>query len=306
MNLHTICMRTGRALILVGGLLSAQWTPAKAQDASTALEHLQIALWPEYDRPALLVIYRFQLASEVELPAQVELPIPAAVGEPHAVAWQDADAGLFDAAYTLIADEPWSLVQIEMEQSRLGQLEYYSEINIQGAQRSFEFNWPGTVDLAGFSYEVQQPIGAIELTIEPAATSQGPGLFGLNYLSAELGAIAQDSTIEVRVSYRKDSPLLSVDALQPLSEPATPVAAEPGPANLLPWLLAGGGVLLIAGGVLYYTRGRPRPTPRPRKSRVSEGAAGIEASAIFCHHCGTKAQVNDVFCRNCGTRLRKK
>lgn len=305
MSISLLRSRIGAAILMLVCLLMLTWSSATAQNPVTVLEQLQIALWPEYDRPAMLVIYRFRLPSDVQLPALIELPIPAEAGEPHAVAWQDADAGLFDASYTLVPVTGWNLVQILMEQSRLGQLEYYAELNFDGAQRSFEFHWPGTVELASFAYEVQQPIGAQQLQVEPGDASQGAGPFGMNYLNAELGPVAVDTTIDVQVRYQKDSTLLSIEALQPLSEPA-PVAAEPGPTNLLPWALVGAGAILIAGGLFYYTRSRGlRPVPQQRRARARKAESTIEASAIFCHHCGEKAQVNDVFCRNCGTRLRK-
>jgi hypothetical protein len=309
MSKRTSCIRTSRIglpLILLSCALLFAWIPAAAQESSSSLEQLEIALWPEYDQPAMLVIYRFRISSDIQLPAVVELPIPADTGAPHAVAWQDSDAGLFDASYELIAGDPWTLVQIEMEQSRLGQLEFYAEISFEGAQRAFEFKWPGTIGLGGFSYEVQQPIGSVGLTVQPAPESEGAGPFGMNYLRAQMGPIAIDRELSVSVTYQKDSPLLSADALQPLGEPVAPVSTESGSANLLPWMLAGAGLILIAGGLLYYTRGRARPAPRRKRKAVTRDVgAELEASAIFCHQCGVKARVNDVFCRNCGTRLRK-
>ena len=77
------------ALLLVAGLL-----PAWGQDAPRA-ERLTIAFWPEYDRSAVLVTYRVELAPTVAVPALVELTIPADVGMPHAVAKRGADGGLY-------------------------------------------------------------------------------------------------------------------------------------------------------------------------------------------------------------------
>ena len=56
-----------------------------AQD-EVRLAYLQVDLWPEYDRPEMLVILRASLAADVSLPVDVTFRIPAAVGDPNAVA----------------------------------------------------------------------------------------------------------------------------------------------------------------------------------------------------------------------------
>ena len=54
--------------------------------ANPRLASLNIEIWPEYDRPAALVILRAALAESVKLPATVTLKLPAASGGPSAVA----------------------------------------------------------------------------------------------------------------------------------------------------------------------------------------------------------------------------
>ncbi|HEX9767526.1 MAG TPA: zinc ribbon domain-containing protein [Kiloniellales bacterium] len=261
-------------------------------------------MWPEYDRAATLVIYRFQLGANTPLPAVVELPIPSSVGEPNAVAWQDADQALFDAAHTIEAAGDWATVRIEMEQSRTGQLEYYADLQIVDDLRSFRFDWPGGVQIEALAYEVQQPVTATELTIVPEADRQSLGPFGLNYSIADLGPREAGSRWAIDISYRKADTILTVEALQPLGEPAAPVGNEVGTPVLLPWLLGGLGLAMVGAGAIYYSRARRTPAPALRRRRSGATDAEIDASTIFCHNCGTRAQMSDKFCRNCGTRLR--
>jgi len=285
-------------------LCLAVWpSQALAQPATAGLQRLEIALWPEYDQAAILVIYRFQLEADTPLPALVELPIPSSVGEPNAVAWQDADQALFDAAHTIEAAGDWATVRIEMEQSRSGQLEYYADLQIIDDLRSFRFDWPGGVEIESLAYEVQQPVSAIDLTIGPEPDRQSSGPFRLTYHLAELGPQAAGVSWSIDLSYRKADSILSVEALQPLGEPASATGAANDSSALLPWVLGGLGVVVVAGGVAYYLRSRPAPAA-PRRRRGASVAPTLEASAIFCHQCGTKAQISDKFCRNCGTRLR--
>lgn len=260
-------------------------------------------MWPEYDRAATLVIYRFQLEAGTPLPGVVELPIPTSAGEPNAVAWQDPDETLFDAAYTLEVAGEWATVRIELEQSRTGQIEYYADLEVLDDLRSFRFDWPGGIEIGTLAYEVQQPVTAAELTIVPEPDRQSPGPFGLTYHVAELGPRSAGVSWAIELSYRKADSILSVEALQPLGEPASATGTAGEPPTVLPWVLGGLGLTVVAGGIVYYLRSRPA-APEPRRRRSGPTEPTLEASAIFCHSCGTKAQISDRFCRNCGTRLR--
>lgn len=285
-------------VVLAGG--SSQ--PAAAQEPAPTLEHLEIALWPEYDRAAMLVIYRFQIAAEVAFPATIALPIPVEVGQPHAVAWQGPNGELFDAPFEV---DSAGTVTMTIPEGGSGQLEYYAELDLQGQQRRFHFEWPGTVDLGGFSYEVQQPIGAQALSVVPAPDALGPGPLGLTYAAAELGPQPAGSQLVIEVSYQKSGSSLTLPSLQLQSEPLAPSAtAGPASTDLLPLILAGGGTLLVLVGAIYYFRGRPTPKASRRRRVPRVASAELELLAVYCHQCGTKANVSDRFCRNCGTRLR--
>ena len=65
-------------LILLVGFFASTYDVGAQNDITFA--GLEIDLWPEYDRPDMLVIYRITLDNSVKLPAQLTLRIPAAVG----------------------------------------------------------------------------------------------------------------------------------------------------------------------------------------------------------------------------------
>ena len=154
-----------------------------AQDAT--IDHLEIAMWPEFDQRAVLVIYRFQLSPDSQLPATVSLPIPASAGEPHAVAWRDEAGRLLVADYTREISGEWANILVRIE-SLEGQLEFYSDLNIAGPSRSFALSWPGDVRVNTLTYEVQQPVGATDLIVDPSPQDQSIGQDGLLYLRGNL------------------------------------------------------------------------------------------------------------------------
>ena len=187
-------------LLIVGSIQGS------AQGATAPIEHLEVSLWPEFDKPAMLVIYRFEIPPETPLPARVALPIPDASGPPHAVAWLGDEGGLFDAVFTSESAGGWQTIEVELPESRSGQLEYYSDMDFTDTVRSFLFEWPLGFELGGMSYKVQEPVGATDLVVRPAPDGEGLGDYGLNYLTAEMGAQSVDSAPAISVTYQKANP----------------------------------------------------------------------------------------------------
>jgi hypothetical protein len=272
-----------------------------------------VALWPEFDRSQVLVIYRSTLPSETALPTRVGLPIPADVGEPHAVAIYGADGALLDAEYTRDVEGEWATIMVETESHGVW-LEYYDDLTIEGQGREFEFIWPGGVALGTFAYEIQQPVGASEMKITP----QGGGRFeedGFFYYRRILGPALADTDYLINLTYLKTTSGLSVDSLVPGPSLARPSITRGGTPDLSPWLpfvIGGFGVLLLAIGGIYILRLRREEAvarPRTRRRRPAKKRAKdlheIDASPVFCHQCGLQAGVSDHFCRQCGTQLRQ-
>ena len=302
----------------VEGALRSSQTPTKSHpplspEQLELLERLEIALWPEFDRSAVLVIYRFELPSGTALPATVALPLPAEAGEPHAVAWQDESGNLLLAQYTRRVEGEWATVFVEAE-SLIGQVEYYAELGIEGDRRDFRFQWPGGPEISSLGYEIQQPIGSSAFVVSTSPAREGEGAYGLTYAYAELGQVGASETPSIELSYMKTEPLLSFDAVQPpqpqsaLGQPETPTSQGSDLRALVPWVV-GLGVLLLVAGLIWYVRlSRPAPT-RSRSPRrpVRSGSSArdeTEASPVYCHQCGTKGASSDAYCRQCGTKLR--
>ena len=310
-------MRPVVRVIVLAGLLGAVWLPRlAAAQGSPPLQRVEIALWPEYDQRAMLVIYRVTLAEGTTLPATLSIPIPARVGDPAAVAQQGGDGALILANYTRQPTTgDWASLEIQVENPRI-QIEFYDTLSIDVDQRAYTLRWPAGWPVGELAFEVQQPFGVTSMQIEPVPASDRVGPEGLTYYTGSLGA--QDGTAEARVQlgYTASASGLTLDALPPASGDETPAIGpvEPsGQGSVLlawaPWAIGGlGATLLIVGAVLFLRsrkeesgsrRARHRPIDRPPADSQT-----IDASTVFCHSCGTPAGVSDVFCRKCGTRLR--
>ncbi|MEE8408625.1 MAG: hypothetical protein V3T05_03375, partial [Myxococcota bacterium] len=247
------------AWLTIGSVASAQ-EPAK-------LQRVEVALWPEYDEPSVLVIVRVWLPPDATMPASVPISIPASVGMPHAVAKRALDGTLHLAPHTREVKDDRATITIVTDRPEI-RVEYYAALTINGAARSFSFPWHAAQEVGQFAYEVQQPHGATELTIEPPSTKQAVGADGLTYHHASLGALAAGRTIDIELGYNKTTASLTVAALQPAALPGqispgvlgmTTPAGSGAPAsddNTSTWivvvligiLVAIGGVWLALGG----------------------------------------------------------
>jgi hypothetical protein len=284
---------------------------ASAQTDIT-LSELQIDLWPEFDRPSMLVIYKGTLPPGLSLPASLTLRIPVSAGEPNAVAVKQVDGSLISADYQRQVSGDWSLITFTATTPEI-QMEYY-DLGLEkvGNQRHYEFNWPGDYAIDQMVVRVQQPAGATNMRISPNMGSGQIADDGLVYFSTQIGSVAQGSTFTISIDYEKDSETLTSGGMQ--VEPSAPITSDtPGRIDLtraLPWALGGLGLLLIFGGGWWYwqsTRDEERPASQRRRRTAAAGSKqemDISGEEIYCHQCGKRAEPGDRFCRSCGTKLR--
>ena len=286
--------------------------PIQAQ-ANITIQTLDVEIWPEYDQPSVLVIYRITLASDVKLPAVMTLRVPKAAGAPTAIAEQTA-TGLFNVNVTQAGEDgDFLLYQFTTTLPQL-QMEYYDpSLAKNGSARSYSFRWPGDYPVQSMTVNVQQPRTATNMRLSPNTGTSAPGGDGLVYFTVPVGNVAGGNTFKLDLSYDKSDDLLT----QPQTfEAVTPVApvdqTTPGRVNfneIIPWFLGGLGALLIAVGVIWYVRtGRQPATPassRPRRRSAAVAPQAAPGEDVFCHQCGKRASAGDVFCRACGTKLRR-
>jgi len=291
------------------GFVQAQEPPS--------LSTLEVSLWPEFDRPEVLVIYRGLFEEGTPLPVLVEIRIPARAGQPTAVAYVGEDGQRFNQQYTTRSEGDWLIVSFELGEQGF-QLEYYDPLPVDSTgQRSYTFSYTADYPVTSMILELQQPPSAEDLSLDPPADSSSTASDGLVYHVLDVGALEQGEEQSWTVSYQKSNADLSV----PMSSDAEPPATTPSPADgddstVLIFLVAF--VTLVAvGAAAFWLGGRTQPISQPalpgsegRKRRGSgrggqtrdQELSGLVAStAIFCRQCGTKLRSDSVFCHKCGT-----
>lgn len=275
---------------------------ANAQE-SVHFHELVIELWPEYDQPDVLVIYRAFLASEISLPAEITFQIPADVGQPNAVAVRDANNQLLSVQYQRVVRGGVAEVTFTTT-SREIQFEYYDpDLLVQDQEREFVYQWPGIHQVDSAVIQVQQPRGAEGLTTIPALGNSFAGSDGLTYYNQAF-ELESGEPVAITVRYQKQDDSLTIRE-QPV-QPSVPIEVNPSFSfqgrSLVPWILGGVGVLLVLGAVfLYWGCGSG--------SKLSNNLTSVFSSPRrppsggFCPQCGVPRDKSDRFCRNCGNSL---
>lgn len=290
---------------------------ARAQ-ASLEIETLQIDLWPEYDRPDVLVIYHITISATSKLPAQMSLRIPREASAPYNVAMKDVDGMLYNLKYDQAVDGEWLRVSFIASSSEI-QIEYYDpRLTRDGNTRQFAYRWPGDYRVTNLQFRLQQPFNATGMQLTNPALKIDGGMLGddgLTYYLIPVGGVLETgTTLDLPFTYSKPDTALSSS-----QAPVKPVSTGTNPTTLSSTLLPGGNLLwlgaatvLILGGVIWYwQQHRANGETAPRRGRRhsakvrSQNAVQVPVNqVIYCHQCGKRAASGDVFCRACGARLR--
>lgn len=279
-----------------------------AQEGLT-LSSLEIDLWPEYDRPNMLVIYHATLPPEISLPVEVTFRIPADAGNPNAVAMRQLDGSLISTPFDRQVNGEWGLITFTATSPKI-QLEYYDpSLEKEAEQRHYEYTWPGDYAVQNLTIQAQLPIGAEDVRFSPSINSNFTGQDGMVYYATEVGTLSAGETYTIAMEYAKSNDLLSGDQFEVQPSANLEVSGQTDWLSYLPWVLGLLGITLItAGGFWYWRQSKNEeagPQQRRRRRAVpSEIGTPNTGEDVYCHNCGKRASSNDKFCRSCGTRLK--
>jgi len=266
-----------------------------------------INIWPEYDRPGVLIFYQITLSSQTSLPATLTLRIPKVAGKPFNVAMKEIDGRPYTLPSTSFVEGDWIKVTFTTPVPEI-QLEYYDPaIIITASKHEFQYIWPGDFDIGNSVLIVRQPLAADNFQIQPGMGSGRTNNDGFMEYESVIGELKAGIPFSINIGYNKTGNDLSASALSvsPV-EPVTTSTRWWQNPQALPYALGILGILLILISVYWYWRsGKTLTTAFRRRhapSRLKESES--ESVGVFCHRCGRKAVIGDIFCRSCGTKLK--
>lgn len=291
-------------LILVLGLLVVPSVAAAQSDL--AFEEVMIQLWPEYDRPEMLVMYSLTFPAGTTLPAEAQIRVPVNASL-NAVAKVSGDSMLTVPYDTPSREGDWMVIKLQIDELTTYRVEYYLPMEKDGATRQFTYLWESAHPVTMAFVQFLAPIGASNLVTSPEfslASEEG----GMQYYTLSAGSVPASEALEVNISYEKENDDLTVSSMPvEMGGGASETSEEPQSSFFstdqpLPMILVAFGVLLIAGGLVYFfLSGRDKDAAGGTRKRHKASEAGTR----YCHECGSRASGNDKFCRSCGAKLRK-
>jgi hypothetical protein len=289
-------------------IICASTPHALAQD-SNRLSKLVVAVWPEYDQPAVLVLIDGTLADPANLPRQVSVLIPA-TAKLQVTTWTNADG-------TYAPEQPSQSNNLGDGFSRVTfttntaqyHVEYYDDLIRGTPDKLMTFVYKASAPADQVTVTVQQPYKATNFSVDPAPKSTHSDADGFNYSDLQFPALAADQSITAKVKYSKSDPNPSI---LPASAAPAPVVAAPAPAG--PWnnvfllvALVLVGLVVVIGFFLFQRSREPVPARAAARNRSRHnGERGGTAGNVsaFCTQCGYGLASADVFCPKCGTKRR--
>ncbi|MEJ5241678.1 MAG: zinc ribbon domain-containing protein [Anaerolineales bacterium] len=265
--------------------------------ASLTLEEVRVQIWPEEDKPSVLVLYDLKAPADASFPLTLEIPLPPQA-ELNAVAREEGNM-LITIEHQLIAGG--EAVRFTMTDAAFYRLEYYFPYEKKGAHRHFVYRWPGTYAVRTFLVELKEPLGAQNLVTTPSLTNVTQ-LRDFTYHSLTFNDLPAGKEIELSVDYDKTSDALNIFSAAPTGQTITPSPWT----RWIPLALGISGILLILGGAIYYWRStvtaqRAMPSTAGSRRRASKKQAS--SPNLYCRKCGERAYPGDRFCRKCGAHL---
>jgi hypothetical protein len=273
------------------------------------LDSLKVELWPEYDREDMLVIYRFSLASDVSLPANVEIHIPARAEDAYQVAMQDLDGLLYRLDYSIKTEGDWMQVSFTTPSPDI-QMEFYDPaLQRNEDHRSYEFVWYGDYQVDQCSVHIKEPLNATDLTTIPNTEPALGGIGDQLTYEVRLGLIEKNNPFSLQLHYDKADDTLrssqeeSVKSISPITDQ---IKGRTSFDEVYPWIFAMLGIVLIFASILLFINGRnyPRRQTESGDDLPQTDYSDVEPKAVYCHRCGKRAIKGDYYCRICGEKLR--
>jgi hypothetical protein len=275
--------------------------PGFSQSPAAVIDALDIELWPDYDKPSVLVLLTGTLPGDTRLPASVTLPLPEAA-QLNAVARIDStDGNMKDDIFS--NTDPSGNLTFVTPDLRF-RVEYYLPYTVNDNRRSFDYTWSAAISVNNLQLRVQRPASASALNIEPAATNVARSGDGFDYHSFSSRPVPAGQPFSLQVAYTMTTPQLSAANLLPPNTSSQPPAssvrtdAGAGTGWAMIAIIAGG--LLIFGALIWQVASR-RPADTTRKS--SDSGVKKQSRAGFCRNCGEPVGKGDRFCGGCGTKL---
>ena len=274
------------------------------------LTSLKISLWPEFDKPTVLVILDGILADASNLPRQISVLIPSNA-QLTVATWANPDGSFApeQLAQQTKQDDGYTRITFTIAQPTF-RVEYYHDLLRGAPDKTLDFVYKSVGAIDAVSLEIQQPLKASNFAVTPATQTTRTDSDGFKYFGYAFSNIAAGQTITAQAKYTKTDPNPSVQNAPQPTPALVPIAAPTtNDSNTLFLLIAlvALGVTAILGFFLLQQRSqdrRPVANVGSNKQRRDKRRGGAATATVFCTQCGRALGPEDNFCPKCGAKRR--
>jgi hypothetical protein len=283
---------------------SSETVLPSARGASTDLHiaRLRLSIWPEYDDPRVLVMFRGEMAPSSAFPTRIILPIPKGA-EIIGAGMISEHNELLIHPHQILPGEAHDRLELNLPVPHFFVEFYYNPFD-QGAAKRFTYTTPSTYPIAWLEVDIQQPLLATHFTTDPPPMRQEQDRQGFTSHLFVYRDVGVGEAKSFTVSYVRTAVEPSVSKRQPASE----VAARPPTAGASMGMVLGilaGAAVAFGGSVWVWTGYQRRRKARPSyPTEIYTGEREASGVPNFCTNCGTKLQPGYRFCPSCGSAVR--
>lgn len=323
-------------VFLVAALMAAVGLTASpalgASDKPPTIKTMKVSVWPEYDDPRVLVIYRGEFNDGSSFPQAVKFPVPMGSEVNQACALKQPGDEHLCQLYEAVTEQDSLQIAYSLPIPTY-LLEYYWD-GVKGQpDKSVSFKYVAPYAIDKLDLEVGQPLRATNFKLSPNYGTVNSDAAGMKYYHYTFSNVAAGQVINVDASYTKPDNKPSV-----AKKPGSGAASGGSPNTIV--LIAVGAVGVAAIGFFALKR---KPAPATARSVQARRAAMIEATKreaarratrreagaqprpdagsgaapavrqapggavpAFCSTCGSKLENDDVFCSGCGEKVKRR
>jgi hypothetical protein len=276
-------------------------TFATAPAVALHIVHLRLSIWPEYDEPRVLVMFRGDMAPASAFPTSITVPIP-----------KQADvtgAGLISAQnefllhpHRILPGEEHDTLELNLPGPRFFVELYYDPFSTRRGKKRFTYTFSVPYAVQQVEIDIQKPYEATDFVTEPVAMTRDADGQGGVYHRFSYRDLQPGESKSFTITYNKTSERPSV-AKSPA--PASGAVSLPANTTLFALGLLTGITVLYASGVFFWKgyQRRQQQTPPAPSSTASHSTSLTPDPSLrpnFCSSCGCQVQPAYAFCPSCG------
>src|SRR5919198_2536210 len=144
---------------------------ASAPAADLIMARLRLSIWPEYDDPRVLIMWRGEMTPRQAFPASITLPIPKGA-EIIGAGMVSEQNELLLHPHQVLPGATQDTLQLNLPVPRFFVEFYYNPFTTSGPEKRFTYSAPTTYPIEFFEVDIQQPLKATAFTLDPAPTER--------------------------------------------------------------------------------------------------------------------------------------